>query len=352
MMARGIGYYVHHHGAGHRQRGLAIARAAAGRITLLGTGLAGHCGEVSFLYLPDDCLEQGRFDGQDDAGRPASLHYAPTNHDGIRRRVAAVATWIADTQPLLMVLDVSVEIAMLARLASVPTVYVRLSGHRNDRPHVDAFAAASALLAPFHRDLDDERTQSEVRRKTFYAPGIVEVASASKVETSTGLVVHGLGSGPADGEMWAAAAASSAPHLTWRVLGPCTVPPSVPDNLEFLGWRDDPEDLIASAGIVVGAAGDGMVGSVIASRRPFICLPEARPFDEQTSKARRLAALGAAIVCLTPPSAHEWPDLLGRARALDPDRLAHLDGREGAGRVASWLRDLAEHPNHNWSQTA
>ncbi len=96
-VSRPIGYYVHHHGDGHRQRGLAIAAHAGGRMTLLGTGLAGRTGDVPAIDLPDDRMPGTAFGAPDAERRPSALHYAPVDHDGIRQRVAAIAQWIAES---------------------------------------------------------------------------------------------------------------------------------------------------------------------------------------------------------------------------------------------------------------
>lgn len=339
-MTRPIGYYVHHHGDGHRQRALAIARAAGDAVTLVGTGLAGRTGAIPAIDLADDRLSGELFDGRDHGDRPASLHYAPVDHEGVRRRVARISKWIAEARPALMVIDVSAEVAMLARLASVPTVYVRLNGLRNDRPHREAFEAATALFAPFHAALDDEAIPDGVRRKTFYAPGLVAPTSVAGTDPDLVLGVVGRGGGVGDGTLWAEAA-RSVPERRWRVIGPCRVPEHIPANLEICGWVDDADRMIAEAGIVVGAAGDGLVGSVIANRRPFLCLPEPRPYAEQMSKAARLSALGAAIVAPRWPAPHDWRDLLDRTAALDPAKLMSLDMTDGAGRAGRWLLALA-----------
>lgn len=345
-MTRPIGYYVHHHGDGHRQRALAIARALGGGITLLGTGLERRTEGIDAIGLPDDRIALN-FGGDDRTGetldeRPSALHYAPFDHDGVRRRTAAIAGWIAEARPRLLVVDVSVEVAMLARLCSVPLVYVRLSGVRDDRPHADAFASACALLAPFHPALEDPATPHQIISKTFHAPGIIRSALTGTVDESLVLVVLGRGGGTADGERWAEAA-RAAPHYRWEVVGPCSVPADLPPNLRLRGWIDDADAVIARAALVIGAAGDGLVSAVLAHRRPFVCVPEERPFDEQRSKARRLAALGAAVVVWTWPCPFEWPALLERSLAQRregwPSALATPDG---VGRVADWLASLPQ----------
>jgi UDP-N-acetylglucosamine:LPS N-acetylglucosamine transferase len=100
---------------------------------------------------------------------------------------------------------------------------------------------------------------------------------------------------------------------------------------------DDAPARIAGAGVVIGAAGDGLMGGVIAAGRPFICLPQARPYGEQEAAAAQLQARGAAVVLPAWPPAAAWPTLIARARALDPARLAALHDPEGARKAAAFL---------------
>lgn len=340
-----IGYYVHHHGNGHRRRAAAVAAAYGEGMTLIGTDVVEAADNVACLHLPDDRLAHGAFDGEDEASRPASLHYAPLHHYGVQERVAGIAGWIAANRPRLMIVDVSVEVAMLARLASVPFVYVRLNGRRDDRPHRDAFAAARALFAPFSDLLDDPAIPEGLRAKTFYAPGIVAASRSQPVDPDRVLVVMGTGGDPADGFYWSAVAAAN-PSRCWRVIGPALRPDHVPPNLELTGWVADGDAEIAAAGAVIGGAGDGVVNAVLAHRRPFVCLPEARPFGEQESKAKRLATLGAAIVPEGRPAPEQWPDLLTAARQQPDRRPAALHARDGAQRAARWLERLALTDHH------
>lgn len=335
-----IGYYVHHHGDGHRQRALAIAKSAPhGRFTLIGTGLAGRTEGLPILDLADDRLTDTRvFDGRDDtADRPHALHYAPSHHGGIRSRAALLTSWIAQERPSLMVVDVSVEIAMLARLAATPTVYVRLSGLRNDPAHLEAFRGASVVLSPFNQELDHPDMPDWVRAKTSFCPGLTSSSRSTEPNRQdTILVVYGRGGTGGDGDALAAAA-RAAPGFDWRVIGPVSQPQSCPDNLSILGWVEEAESEIARADLVVGAAGDGLVNAVIATGSRFICLPEPRPFDEQFSKAHRLAAIGAAVVIKRWPQASDWPGLIAAARDLDPGVLNRLHEPDGARRAADFL---------------
>ena len=332
MTRRPIGYYVHHHGAGHRARAQAIAAASTWPITLLGTGV----GEAG-IDLADDRPASGRFDGVDaSGGRPAALHYAPIDHDGVRMRVARVAQWIATERPALMVVDVSVEMAMLARLASVPTVCVRLNGERNDAPHVAAFRSATALLAPFHADLELASTPTWVRERTCYLPGITQAAPGAMPSSGRILVVFGRGGAPGDGARLAEAA-RACPDVQWRAIGPVSPVGDCPPNLEIAGWVDDAAREICAADVVIGAAGEGLVGAILVTDRPFICLPEARPFGEQQATASGLARLGAAVVLQDWPEAAAWPSLLAQAKALPSQARQRLHNPQGAQAAAQWL---------------
>lgn len=334
-MTRPIGYYVHHQGAGHRARALALAAALDWPVILLGTGL----GAIG-VDLPDDRRGEG-FDGADGAAdRPEALHYAPIDHDGVRGRVARIAGWIAQARPALMVVDVSVEVAMLARLASVPIVYVRLAGDRTDPAHLDAFRGARALLAPFAAPFESAATPGWVRDRTFYAPGIAAPPASVLADPASVLMVVGRGGAPVDGNRLADAA-RSCPHLRWRAIGPVTAPRDRPANLELAGWSDRPERDIAGAAVVIGAAGDGLVGAVLAADRPFVCLPEPRAFGEQRAAGLHLRALGAAIVCDVWPDAAVWPALIARALALDPAARRMLADPHGTARAARWLHGMA-----------
>lgn len=336
MNRRPIGYYVHHHGAGHRARADAIVAASDWPIVLLGTGLGG-----AGIDLPDDRPVSGRFDGQDFADcRPDALHYAPLDHEGVRARVAEMAGWIATARPALMVVDVSVEAAMVARLASVPTVYVRLNGERDDAAHRDAFRGASALLAPFPPALDAAATPAWVRDKTRYLPGITAEACAGTPIDRRILVVFGRGGAAGDGAMLADAA-RACPQWVWRVIGPATTPADIPANLELAGWVDAPGREIARARIVVGAAGDGLVGAVMAADQPFVCVPEDRPFGEQRATARGLDRIGAAVVLPEWPGGESWPVLIEKALSLRSSARRSLHDERGAQKAASWLGGMA-----------
>ncbi|MEZ5654958.1 MAG: glycosyltransferase [Sphingobium sp.] len=340
-MSGQIGYYVHHHGRGHLDRARLIAGALQGRVTLIGTGISGT--PFPELDLPDDRIDPS-FAGEDgESHRPDALHYAPLRHRGITDRAAQMANWMAQARPSLMVVDVSVEVAMLARLCAVPVLYVRLGGKRDDVAHRDAFRGASALLAPFHELLDEDQIPAWIGAKTFYAPGLVNRAPRNSAATNLVLVILGKGGDGFSIDSIAQAAIATS-KWQWRVIG-IGEPygsPTLPANLEIAGWVENVDQEIARAGVVVGAGGDGVVGQVLAAGVPFICIPEDRPFDEQRSKAHMLKLRGAAIALDRWPPGEVWPALLDRARKSDPSARHALDDPAGIAKAAAFIGRLAD----------
>ncbi|MDN3565974.1 glycosyltransferase [Paeniroseomonas aquatica] len=338
---RPVGYYLHHQGIGHWQRATALARRLRRPCVLLGTIPADQRARAPcpVLDLPDDAVRDPARHG-DLAGVPG-LHYAPLGHEGTRRRAAAIAGWIAARRPALLVVDVSVEVALLSRLCATPFLYVRLNGRREDPPHLAAFRAAEALIAPFPAPLESSGTPAWVLRKSVHT-GFLAVPAPPATEGGGIVVVFGRGGGGGDGAALAAAARATPDHA-WRVLGPVVPADAAPPvNLALLGWRADAQAILAGADLVIGGAGDGLVAEVAALGKRFLCLPEPRPFGEQAEKAARLAGLGAAVVRPAWPAAAAWPALLREAAALDPGRIAALHDPDALDRAAVFIDAAAD----------
>lgn len=343
---RPIGYYIHHQGAGHWQRGSAIASRLRRPCTLIGSveNAAAAGAPAPVLQLPDDRLDAS-FAGADwEGNRPLAFHYAPLDHPGVRDRMAAIARWIAEADPALLVVDVSVEVALFARLLAVPAIVVRLAGDRTDPPHLEAFRSAEALIAPFPEALEAQNTPDWVRAKTLYA-GLLAPAAApvptSVVDDGSVVVVLGRG-GERPSVSAVAAAAATVPEREWHVLGEVDrgYGAALPLNLHLHGWVDDPAMHVARAAIVVGAAGDGVLGLVASAGKRLVVLPEPRAHDEQIVKARALARCRAAVVREGWPT--DWPAIVSEAVALDPAAISQLCRPDGAGWLARQIEAVAD----------
>ena len=174
-----LGYYAHHHGSGHCRQTDKLAALlpieARQQLTVF-TSLTSD----TYTFAAIDEAQIVRLPAEDErvedilAGRagqywqPTSLHYSPVGNSDIQQRSHKILDTIYQRHIDLMIIDVSVEVAMLCRAASVPYLYVRLPGLRDDVPHLNAFAGALALVAPYPRTLESTKTPEWISQKTLY----------------------------------------------------------------------------------------------------------------------------------------------------------------------------------------
>lgn len=338
-----VGWYVHHHGAGHLHRFLAVRDEIGERV--VGLGSAGRPAGVEgddWVALPTDVP-----DGPpDDPTANGVLHWAPLRAPEVGRRAARIAAWIERERPRAVVVDVSVEVAVLARLLSVPVVVVAQRGVRRDVPHRTGYAVASAVVAPWTAATHDPADLPE-----GVDPVLCGAVSRFDGPAPTTSPAPGPGGRPADvllivgsgGHALRAAdvvaAAASTPGTRWHVAGALRTgdAPGVVDH----GPRADVRALLHRCGVVVGTAGGNVVAETAAARRPLVLLPQERPFDEQRRQAELLARAGLATTLDAWPDAADWPALLSTAAGRGGDRWsAHHDGR-GAERIAAVVRRVA-----------
>jgi len=329
-----IGWYVHHHGSGHRTRLSAVRRHLDGVVAL--STLAEPADPATWIRLARDDDGESR-----EATAGGSLHWAPLRHPGLRSRAAAVSAWIERDRPDVMVVDVSIEIALLARLHGVPVVLVAQRGIRHDAAHALAYAQASAIAAPWTAATHLPGEGPPERLLTFTGavsrfdgeppPGRPEAGGDVLVLIGAG--GHELR--PED----VLAAARSAPHRRWHVAGALRTPETT--NVIDHGPAAPVLPLLRTCSVVVGTAGSNIVAEVAAARRPFVCLPQPRPFREQARQAEALRRLGVATVCTRPPRASEWPGLLLDAEARPTGLWGALHDGRGASRLAAVVRDVA-----------
>lgn len=330
-----VGYYVHHHGAGHGVRAARIAQALRVPVTLIGSQLPDELpAGVNRLQLPGDTAPDMKVEHFE------VLHYAPLAVDGLRERMAMLAQWFAEHWPCVLVVDVSVEVALFARLCSVPVVYVRQHGLRDDAAHRLAYESASALLAPYPAEMESPDTPQWIRAKTSYSGWLSRFADApaAVIKTRQALIITGQG-GTGLSATLIEAVAQQCPEWEFRIVGGLAHGAAMP-NLHWLGRLDNPLDEMLSAEVVVGSASDSLVGEAASLGCRYIAVGEDRPFDEQRLQARRLNELNVAIGLEDGwPASPQWPALLNAALGLDPDRWCRWADPGAAARAAQFIED-------------
>ena len=369
VVAPVIGYYIHHQGRGHLHRAVSIAGAlaelpGAPRVTGLSTLPKPAEWSGPWVHLARD----------DEASDPAHttasgrLHWVPEDDEGLRSRMAMIAAWIGDAAPAVMVVDVSVEVTLLARLLGVRVVPVALPGERSDAPHTLGYDVAAVILAAWPPAAQGmlRGLSAANRAKVVPVGGIsrfpaVDVAATRDVTATRDVpatpdvpatrdvpatpevpvtqnapagapspvrhvvVLSGAGGSSLNAELLDAAR-RDAPGWEFTVLGA--------DGL----WVDDPRPFLLTADVVVTHAGQNAIAEVAALRRPAIVVPQARPHSEQVSTARVLATLpGLPALVLDEFPTSGWGELLERAASLDGRGWSTWVDGEGAQRAAEVL---------------
>ncbi|UWX98585.1 glycosyl transferase [Arthrobacter zhaoxinii] len=319
-----VAYYAHHHGTGHLRHAANIARL--GGVELLVTGTAPAAGEprlpggARFAPLPPDVGPGGPYA----PGPGEFLHYAPSG-PALQARFGQLLRLWEEFSPDVVVVDVSVEAAVFARLAGYPVIHRRMHGERTDPPHRLAYESVHRLIAYFPEAIEDPAHLQAYGAKSTYlgmlGPDTAPPAGLVPVQPRTVAVQTSLGGSGVSLED-VLAAARQTPEWQWEVMGHTAgAPGKIPANVSLPGVVADPGPRLAAADVVVTSAGHNAVAAAAAARRPALLIPEPRPFREQAVFASSLAAAGAASAADF-ASVQDWQRTLEDLRGTDPELLA------------------------------
>lgn len=307
------GWYVHHHGSGHLTRFLAVRPHVPGDVVVFSSlpPLPTLPSATDWVHLPrdDDAAPAGSKAWADPAGSDPTarglLHWAPLGHPGHRRRLAAIADVARDRDLRTLVVDVSVEVTLWARLLGLRAVVVAQPGERTDRAHALAYAAAEAVVAPWPRGLVHAPALDPVRERVAFVGGVSRFDGRPRPAAPHERRLLVLG-GVAGAESLADAAALPG----WRVTAV---------GGSGKSWHEDPWGLLCGAAVVVSAGGQNSVADLAAAGARALVVPQERPFAEQHATATALREHGLAVVRERWPSGDVLPAALEQALALKPD---------------------------------
>ena len=325
-------FYIHHHGAGHVMRAISIAGGLTGfKVCFLGSNLKPFLNqipdEIECINLP---LDLPRKEDITFIEKPLTfLHYAPLGLAGQRERVSILTDIFKYRYPILLIVDVSVEITLLARLCGIPTIVIKQHGKRSDLPHMLAYESAELLIAPFSETMASLDEEPWVKAKTLYAGGFSKyTTNNNSVQERTNCVAILIGQGGTSIDThFVHLLADSCGDYTFHVIG--QLEENIPrnhHNIIYHGRLDDPLDILLSCAVVIGNAGHNTVMEMASLNKRFICIPEQRPFDEQLEKAEYLKINGNAKVVNTAElNLINWPYELNAILQEEPNWLGVID---------------------------
>lgn len=297
-----LAFYVHHHGAGHFTRTAQIITRLTGyNITLLGSNLKPFAHllpkNIQVIHLPMDTQEDQDLYFQD-GNTVDALHYAPLNVKGISDRVAMMTAFFRSAFPMVLVVDVSVEVTLLARLAGIPTIVMRQHGLRDDLPHLMAYQSAECLLAPFSSSIAP-LSEKWVEEKTIYTGGFSrfsQIKSNAEIPHHVAVIV-GSG-GTSINTSFLEFLAISVPDFYFHIIGKIGGKPIEHAHIKYHGHLDEPKEVVDQCSMVIGNTGHNTVMEMASLNKRFIGIPEARPFDEQVDKANAISSIPGVCIVL------------------------------------------------------
>jgi predicted glycosyltransferase len=347
-MSYTVAFYIHHHGAGHFMRSLAIAKALRNtNIVFLGSGLSPFKDDIPanirLIDLPLDVAKDDEL-ARAQESEVDCFHYAPLQVRGVTQRVALVTKFFMENQPVLLIVDVSVEVALLARLCGIPTVVMRQHGERTDLPHILAYQSAELLIAPFSKEMETSKDDN-VLGKTFYSGGFSRYEAEHnpvKIYQDQVAIIIGQGGSSIDAES-IYFIAKTCPTLYFHVLGDVALSQKeAVTNVTFHGRIGNVKEVLLRCGLVIGNLGHNTVMEVAALNKPFIGIPEPRPFNEQIDKAKSIQD-NEGFIAIFPEEIKqtEWNNLISGLLAVNP-KLKDILNQDALEEIAATLKKKAK----------
>ncbi len=285
-----IGYYAHGQGSGHCNYAQLLADFLQEKLVVFTDSRFKFNEDVQVVKLSDEHIDGTEFNRKL-YREPQSLHYAPINLRKITSRNSLLLQSVLNFDVKLLIVDVSVEIAMLARVSSIPYAYVRLMGERSDFAHTGAYQGAVFLMAYFPKEMEMEDTPEWIVEKTIYlgfiSKYLFKAQSTPKPQVYNNNkkihILHLLGFGGTEAIKY---------NLDPSKFNLVSVGPGRTHNHEpyvtHMGVVDCTRAFIEHADIIIAACGSNTTSEILNLGKTFIAIEEKRHFDEHGKMAEAL----------------------------------------------------------------
>jgi hypothetical protein len=333
VVTASILWYLHDHGAGHLARARAVVpRLRSAVVVAAGPGIVSEARrhlDVPVVELPSDVPVVP-------AATTGPWHFAPCSAE-LRARGAALTTAIVEHGCTTAVVDVSMEVTVLARLLGLRVITVRQSGQRDDEPHRIGLSSADVVWVPQHPALEPIDGPVDQRWCFTGAFSRFDGVSRDGLRTQggprTAVLLVGAGGTALDAGSWRTAAAPTG----WQVVIVGADARWCGDRVASIGRVDALLPLLAQADVVVTSAGWAAVADVVAAGARLVLVPEERPFAEQRTRSRALVAAGLADAVDRWPAPDDLSAVLDAAMDRRPAAWSTYHDGHGAERAAAMI---------------
>ena len=294
-----IAFYVNPDGSGHRRRVLQIIAALNKPVHVVTReDKAAHFRDYPLVTL--HTVTQAEIE---DLYRVLRLEVE--SHSGSLEDTTQYAL-LSEISPDILHVDVCTEVAEIARALEIPYTFTLMHGDRmKDPAHKATYAGAKRLLAPYPEALRDATLPTWIHAKTVYC-GLMSsrplpASTPAPVPDRPRTVACVLGKGFATGYANALTSevletlAAEFGDYRFQVLGEVGQAQAAQENLEYLGFVEEPARTLQQASVVLGTTGYNVLSEVAQLNARFVTVPATTPFDEQLVKARLLDRLNYAV---------------------------------------------------------
>ena len=293
-----IGYYAHSHGIGHSTYANLFYKSAPDT-TCIFTDSRYPFATTDDVVLLDNENPDGTQLDRDIYLEPDHLHYAPVGMSKITNRNRRILQGVLERGVRLMIIDVSVEMASLMRVSSVPYAYVRLMGKRDDLAHLGAYQGALFLLAYFPKELESANTPEWIVDKTVYLGFLTDKKNVSadgipKVPSNYALYMQGFGGQDDCPDLMERIARHIYPR-TLVTIGPTQPTAPISNRIDY-GRVTNVHPFISGCDFVLASCGMNTVTEILMHRKKYLMYPQKRPYREQFYMAKSLEAIGAGVI--------------------------------------------------------
>ena len=280
--------YVNNHGTGHARRMQSLAAEGIRRghtvIVAMGESLVDVPASQRILLPPYDSGEAHQ--------THEVLHHLPQSPQ-TRSYIQAITNAIHRAQPDIIYVDVSAELTLLSRLLGYKLATRLMHGDRSDRLHQIAYAASDLLVAFYPKDLQQDWLAKNHYPKTAFL-GIPQALEHHQSYTDTSHAISGkhavalqsLGGNEDNRSIIEAYEQLALLNSDWKISVLGTVAETKISNLRFHGVVNNPEDYLHNASLIISSAGANAFSESLSWQKPFLLVPEKRPFDEQYQFAK------------------------------------------------------------------
>ncbi|MDT0293029.1 glycosyltransferase [Mesonia ostreae] len=295
-----VAYYAHTHGKGHLNSAYLFCENIYEN-SLIITGIK----EIDESHFPIAQIndEDTTVDKYKSALKnlPKYAHYLPKSNPKIVERTKQILDIIIACDIKLALIDVSVETAIIFRIASVPYGYHLLLGNRNDNPHKIAFDAADFLYSFIPVELADSLPKKVINKTYFlgfhsqfkFTPKYCFLYERPVLKNKEIVVVCGNGGTKVNANV-VNKIIDELPKCEVKILGNIENEQQIP-TYNYIGFVDDIEHFLKKADVVISSCGLNLTSEILALKNKFVAVPEERPYNEQEIMCKALEKNNLAI---------------------------------------------------------